>query len=133
MKRVKIAVAIFAATFMICIASLIHLDYVRTRMLAHIGAIEDAIAAGEQAEVIIRCEAFCDDWQKSEYGLLVHVRHDKVEDITAVVAKLPALAEYDHIGDLKAELESAQILIQHVWDSETPFWWENIGKAFAAC
>ena len=123
MNRVKYAVIILLLSIGFCALSIYHLTQVHDEMLDDLTRIEQAAELEDTPLIHDLCLDLESKWQEGEYLLLSHIHHDRVEEITTSVARLPALAKYEHYGELLAEVNLIRSNVEHLWESEVPNMW----------
>ena len=119
MKRFLIAVFITSTLVVVNICVMLHLISNSTQILNAIPELQAAIAAKDE-KLAEKLDAFCEDWYEMEDDMSRYVRHNHLENITSVVARMPSLARHEAYYELDADLEQVRILLQHLVDFETP-------------
>lgn len=61
-----------------------------------------------------------DEWNKDEEILVLYVRHDILDQITQLLAELPALAEYEDYAAFFGRLDVVSALMDDLWKSNLP-------------
>lgn len=122
MKRVIIAVIIILAIigYSAAAAVVIHSEN------AELTALTEEIALysknGDSENASAAAARLCDKWYDFEHKMSVFVRDDKLNTLSASVAKIPAYIT-DANDELNAELESIRRQLNLIYRSELPFWY----------
>lgn len=125
MKRFLIAVFITLTLVVVNIWVMLHLIDNSTRFLGAIPDIQAAIHAKDE-NLAEKLDAFSKDWYEMEHTMSRYIRHNHLEAITSVVARMPSLAQHKAYYELDADLEQVRVLLQHLVEFETPAFLNHI-------
>ena len=120
MKRLVIALCIIAALVGTNIYTTALLKDLANGILSDIEAMEKNIGVLEPEQLGEMGDALLERWLDTEHTLSRFVRHNELDAITSVVARLPSFARYDSRALLSADLEQTRILIYDLLDFESP-------------
>lgn len=122
MKRVAIAAALLAA-IMICSAASALIIRAENRELAAVTEeISEYSRAGDAKKAAEAAERFTELWKRFERKMSVFVRDDKLGELSASAAKVPAYIAAAN-DELDAELESIRRRLDLIYRSELPTWY----------
>lgn len=120
MKRVIVAVTLIVLILAGSIWGLILLKGYATDISQQIDAVLEAVQSGDRNDYVAKAILLNRHWHEMEGTLVRYIRHNQIDDITGVMARIVYLAQYDDLSELAAELHRAKVLMQEVWYSETP-------------
>ncbi len=78
-----------------------------------------ALSPGDPA-LLAQSHALADQWVHAEQHLVFYVHHDVLDQITCLVAELPALAQYEEYGAFYGQVEVFLALLDDLWASAVP-------------
>ncbi len=120
MKRFIIAIIITATLLSVNVWSMLDLKKNSTHLIQSIDQIQQALQAQQYDQLEQSVTEFSDNWSEIEYGMSRYIRHNHLETITAVVARLPALVRYKAFYEVSADLDQVRTLLEHLVEFETP-------------
>ncbi|MBC8584679.1 DUF4363 family protein [Youxingia wuxianensis] len=120
MKRVGVAVVVFALLIALSGLSLWHLHTVTQDMTETLSQIKEYINNNEIGQAQSLTDQVIHQWHVNEKVMTRYVHHHQLDEITGIIARLPSLAQYGDISEFAAEVEHTRVLIAHIWDSEIP-------------
>ncbi|MEM1483292.1 DUF4363 family protein [Oscillospiraceae bacterium PP1C4] len=120
MKRLWISLAIVFVMLSISGLGMWHLIRATDKMEVSLALISEAIAQKkiDQAQNLI--DSFEDEWHKNEESMMRYIHHNDLDIITGAVSRLSALAEYEELGELSAEVQRIRNALYHLRESEIP-------------
>ena len=120
MKRVIAVYCIIALILAASSVSLYHLIHATDRMEVSLGEITQALETEDYQLAVELTGQFQEEWENNEKIMTRYIHHDELDSITGIVARLPALLQYDAISEYAAEVRRLQHLIVHIRDAELP-------------
>lgn len=119
MKRLLTVGVLFLLTLGVCIVSLIVVQKKGENFEMKLENIKQSAENGEEkaAELIT---SFNEEWHKTEPILSRFMRGDRLEELTAIFARLGPLLEYGDRAEFFAEINRGKILLEHIWITERP-------------
>ncbi len=120
MKRFFAAVAILLILLGLNVWIMFDLRHNSTQLLETLDSMKQTMEAEDYDGLEEGLEAFADEWAQAEHRMSRYIRHNYLETITAVVARLPGLARYGAYQDIYADLNQVQALLVHLVEFEAP-------------
>lgn len=120
MKRIYIAVLLLIAILGTASYSLFKIHSFKEEAVtilnevkykAESGSIEDATA--------LACE-FQQLWKITEKSMIRYVRHEPLDRIAGLAARLPYLGKYEDVSQLLAQTSELISAVENLWDNELP-------------
>lgn len=122
MKRVAIAAALLAAIMICSTASALIIRAENRELAAVTEEISEYSKAGDTEKAAEAAERFTELWKRFERKMSVFVRDDKLGELSASAAKVPAYIAAAN-DELDAELESIRRRLDLIYRSELPTWY----------
>ena len=120
MKRVIVAASLIVLILAGSVWGLILLKGYAVEITQQIDGVLEAVKADDHNDYVAKSILLNRRWLEIEGTLVRYIRHNQIDDITGVMARIVYLAQYDDQSELTAELHRAKVMIQEVWYSETP-------------
>ncbi|MEG1869664.1 MAG: DUF4363 family protein [Oscillospiraceae bacterium] len=120
MKRLWIAAS---AVLVIIVLSLLSLNYtynVTNELANQLGQIKVSVKQENTAQTIYLCNEYKASWDEKEKTLVKFMRHNPLDKITGMSARLSSLAEYADKSELMAVLDELIDSTHHLLEEETP-------------
>ena len=119
MKRLVTVAVLFLLTLSVCIISLFVVQQKGEDFGKRLENIKQSAENGsdETAEMIAGFER---EWHKTEPMLSRFMRGARLEELTAIFARLGPLWEYGEKAEFFAEINRGEILLEHMWITEIP-------------
>ena len=119
MKRLVTVAVLFLLTLSVCIISLFVVQQKGEDFGKRLENIKQSAenSSYETAEMIAGFER---EWHKTEPMLSRFMRGARLEELTAIFARLGPLWEYGEKAEFFAEINRGEILLEHMWITEIP-------------
>lgn len=122
MKRVIIAAVIIFAIIGYSAAAAAVIRSENTELIAITEEITLYSSNGDDGNASAAAERLCEKWYDFERKMSVFVRDDRLNTLSASVAKIPAYITSAN-DELNAELESIRRQLNLIYRSELPLWY----------
>lgn len=122
MKRVTIAVFIIAGIIAYSAAAALIIRKENAELIEIIGRIGEYNQIGDTESASAAAEMLCKKWDRFERKMNVFVRDDKLNALSASVAKIPPYITAAN-DELDAELESIRRQLNLIYRAELPLWY----------
>lgn len=117
MKRLITAICLLAAILSISLFSL----YALERDLGELsGLARELRASAPTAELEQKSQRLFDRWNEKEKLLVIFVRHDVLDELTALAAELPSLARHGEYGHFYSGVDVLLARLDDLLDSARP-------------
>ncbi len=126
MKRFKIAIVILSVIIVLIVVWIFVLSHIKTDIVSNINFLIESVDSGDSTELEDQTKDINERWRSYAKFLTIFIIHDRIDEITISISKLPALSESDDLSHYKAECQLIIELIEHLWRSELPI----IGNVF---
>lgn len=120
MKRIYIAVALTLAIIGVSLHSVWRIYQLHRENAPVLEAALEAAEQGQLEQAALLAEEFRQRWQEKQQMLLRFVRHDPLDRITSLAARLPLLAEYGDVSQFVAQTSELQALLDNLLEDELP-------------
>ena len=122
MKRVIIAAILLSAIIFASVFSYIQVRRIRNDVILKIDSLNNLIQEQQYETAVGLADDLYDYWELEEGTLVHYVRHSYIDEISKLIARLPALVKGELYVDFLADLDSIRWQIDHVWKTERPVW-----------
>lgn len=122
MKRVMTAAVILTAVMLCSAASILTIRAENMELTAVLAEISEYSRAGDTEKASAAAERFTGMWRRFERKMSVFVRDDRLGELSASAAKVPAYITAAN-DELDSELESIRRRLDLIYRSELPVWY----------
>lgn len=122
MKRVVIAAAIIAAIMVYSASAAVIIKNRNSELIAVTEEISEYNKTGDSEKAAAAADMLQKKWYAFEREMSVFVRDDKLNNLSASVAKIPSYIAAAN-DELDAELESIHRQLNIIYRSELPTWY----------
>lgn len=122
MKRVIIAAAIIAAIMVYSASAVVIIKNRNSELIEVTEEIREYNKIGDSEKAAAAAEVLQNKWYAFEREMSVFVRDDKLNTLSASVAKIPSYINSAN-DELDAELESIHRQLNIIYRSELPTWY----------
>lgn len=122
MKRVVIAAAIIAAIMVYSASAAVIIKNRNSELIAVTEEISEYNKTGDSEKAAAAADMLQKKWYAFEREMSVFVRDDKLNNLSASVAKIPSYLAAAN-DELDAELESIHRQLNIIYRSELPTWY----------
>lgn len=122
MKRVVIAAAIIAAIMVYSASAAVIIKNRNSELIAVTEEISEYNKTGDSEKAAAAADVLQNKWYAFEREMSVFVRDDKLNNLSASVAKIPSYIAAAN-DELDAELESIHRQLNIIYRSELPTWY----------
>lgn len=122
MKRVVIAAAIIAAIMVYSASAAVIIKNRNSELIAVTEEISEYNKTGDSEKAAAAADMLQNKWYAFEREMSVFVRDDKLNNLSASVAKIPSYIAAAN-DELDAELESIHRQLNIIYRSELPTWY----------
>lgn len=122
MKRVVIAAAIIAAIMVYSASAAVIIKNRNSELIAVTEEISEYNKTGDSEKAAAAADILQKKWYAFEREMSVFVRDDKLNNLSASVAKIPSYIAAAN-DELDAELESIHRQLNIIYRSELPTWY----------
>ncbi|MBQ9939393.1 MAG: DUF4363 family protein, partial [Oscillospiraceae bacterium] len=112
--------AVFLVTVGLCITALFSVKENGDFFAAKLEKIEQSADSGETEKTAEMILQFNEEWHQAEMRLSRFMRGDRLEELTAIFARLGPLFEYSETAEFYAEINRGKTLLEHMWLKERP-------------
>ena len=112
--------AVFLVTLILCITALFSVKENGDFFAAKLEKIEQSADSGETEKTAEMISQFNEEWHQAEMRLSRFMRGDRLEELTAIFARLGPLFEYSETAEFYAEINRGKTLLEHMWLKERP-------------
>ena len=117
MKRLITAICLLVAILSVSFFSL----YVLERDLGELtGLARELRASAPAVELEQKSQRLFDRWNEKEKLLVIFVRHDVLDELTALTAELPSLARHGEYGHFYSGVDTLLARLDDLLDSARP-------------
>lgn len=120
MKRLVASVIMLIVIIFMSFYSVINLGSHKDAILAETRALRSYGEAPDTGELVARSQALFEDWNRREGVLVLYIRHDILDQITQLLAELPALAEFEDWAAFFGRLDVVEALLEDLWQAQMP-------------
>ena len=76
--------------------------------------------SGRLTQAAALAKQFNESWQTTKDSMVWYIRHEPLERITDIAARLEYLARYDDVAQLTAQTSQLLICVDELYDNELP-------------
>ena len=120
MKRLITSVILLVAIICVSTLSLYSLRDQKEAIMTAAAELRSMSGDPDPAVLQEKSQQLFEDWNRREEILVLYIRHDVLDQITQLLAELPALAEYEDWAALFGRLDVVSALMDDLWKSNNP-------------
>ena len=120
MKRLVTSVILLILIIGLSVFTLFNLQAHKEKILARTEEIRSMAQDPDPQVLAEKSRELFDDWNDQEEILVLYIRHDILDQITQLLAELPALAEYEDYAVFFGRLDVVSALMDDLWKSNLP-------------
>ncbi|MEG1778769.1 MAG: DUF4363 family protein [Oscillospiraceae bacterium] len=120
MKRLWIAASAVLVIIVLSIFSLSYTYIVTNELTTQLNEIKTTIKHEDTVQTISLCKKYKAEWDEKEKTLVKFMRHEPLDRITGMSARISSLAEYGDKSELMAVLDELIDSTHHLLEEETP-------------
>ena len=120
MKRLITSVILLVAIICVSTLSLYSLRDQKEAIMTAAAELRSMSGDPDPAVLQEKSQQLFEDWNRREEILVLYIRHDVLDQITQLLAELPALAEYEDWAAFFGRLDVVSALMDDLWKSNNP-------------
>lgn len=120
MKRVIIAVILTLGVICISLYSVFQIHDLEEKASSLLSTTLETARSGDMEKATALAFDFYDLWEDTQNHLIWFVRHEPLDKVTAIAARLPYLGEYRDESQFIAQTSELLALIDNIWEDELP-------------
>lgn len=120
MKRLYTAILILAVILSASVFTLIQCRQFQQHSVPLLQQILEDAESGRLTQAAALAKQFNESWQQTKDSMVWYIRHEPLERITDIAARLEYLARYDDIAQLTAQTNELLICVDELFDNELP-------------
>lgn len=120
MKRLYTAILVLTVIISTSVFTLIQCHRFQQQSIPLLQQVLADAESGRLTQAAASARQFNESWQKTKDSMVWYIRHEPLERITDIAARLEYLARYDDIAQLTAQTSELLICVDELFDNELP-------------
>lgn len=120
MKRLYTAILILSVILGASLFALIQCYQFQQQAIPLLQQVLTDAESGRLTQAAALAKQFNESWQTTKDSMVWYIRHEPLERITDIAARLEYLARYDDVAQLTAQTSQLLICVDELYDNELP-------------
>lgn len=120
MKRLYTAILILSVILGASLFALIQCYQFQQQAVPLLQQVLTDAESGHLTQAAALAKQFNESWQTTKDSMVWYIRHEPLERITDIAARLEYLARYDDVAQLTAQTSQLLICVDELYDNELP-------------